>query len=93
MNHELKTWPQSFDPTWRGEKRAEFRVADRQFDTGDILILREWVPGRGGGEGAYTGRAIEALVTHVLRGPDFGIPEGYAMLSIKSHALIEDKVS
>jgi hypothetical protein len=93
MNQELKTWPQSFEPTWRGEKRAEFRIADREFAVGDTLLLREWVPGRGGGEDGYTGREIEAVVTHILLGPDFGIPEGYAMLSIKTTAHIENRVA
>lgn len=75
--HELKTWPESFEPAWFGHKKAEFRLDDRGYRNGDELRLREWVPGKC----VYTGRAITAHVTHVLHGPSFGVPEQFVMLS------------
>jgi len=77
--HELKCWPESFSPIWRGEKRAEFRIDDRGFRTEDELVLLEWKPR----ECALTGRKLRARITHILRGPNFGVPEGYSMLSIE----------
>lgn len=37
-----------------------------------------------GWRGRCTGRELRRLVTHVLRGPAFGVPEGYAMLSLST---------
>jgi hypothetical protein len=80
--HELKTWPDPFDAMWRGDKTAEFRKDDREprFTVGDILHLREWNPT----SGRYCGREIWARVTDVRAGGVFGIPEGYAMISVGS---------
>jgi ParB family chromosome partitioning protein len=78
MIHELKCW---IDPFWevrRGRKTFEFRRDDRRFEEGDRLVLREWGEGCG-----YTGEAIEVEVTYILRGPSFGIPVGFAVMSIK----------
>lgn len=87
--HELKTWPRPFEAVWQGAKRAELRRDDRGFDTGDLLVLREWKPPEPGtivhegDEGrAYTGRRIEAIITHVLRDGQFGVLPGFVMLSI-----------
>jgi hypothetical protein len=76
--HELKTWPDSFQAVWDGAKTAEFRRDDRGFEVGDRLLLREYVLT----DDRYTGREVEAVVTHVLRGPGFAVPEGYSLLSI-----------
>ncbi len=75
--HELKTWPEFFGEVWAGRKNAEFRKDDRKFKVGDELELREYDPE----SDSYTGREIEATITHVARGRF--IPEGFAMLSIR----------
>ena len=77
-HHELKTWPDPFDAVWKWTKRAEFRRNDRNFRVEDAVTLREWVPETG----EYTGREIYTCVLDVRSGPAFGIPEGYAMLSL-----------
>lgn len=51
--HELKCWPQFYQPTTDGYKTFELRRADRDFEEGDILLLREWDPDSQEG---YTGR-------------------------------------
>ena len=93
--HELKTWPRPFEAVWQGAKRAEMRRDDRGFEAGDLLVLREWQRSRCDGcfkpdtcpdykyehQGRYTGRKIEAIITHVLRDSQFCLP-GFAMLSI-----------
>ncbi len=79
--HILKTWPEPFEAIWRGNKTAEFRKDDRGYAVGDGLMLREYDPETG----QYTGRRATARVTCVTKG--FGIPEGYAMLSLRDVTL------
>jgi hypothetical protein len=91
--HKLKTWPSQFLALRNGEKTCEFRKNDRDFQVGDGLVLCEWVPGHAeralyGDEtpnpGRYTNDVVTARVTHIVFGTEtpFGIPPGYAMLSI-----------
>jgi hypothetical protein len=91
--HDLKTHPEHFDAVERGEKTAELRRDDRGFEVGDALLLRRWDPELfdqaiadgctvdEAGEFAYTGGAVRARITHILRGGPWLAP-GYAMLSL-----------
>lgn len=91
--HELKTHPPHFADVAGGVKTAELRRDDRGYAVGDTLVLREWEPalyaqaladGSTAEEAtafAYTGEAVRARVTHILRGGPW-LAEGYAMLSI-----------
>lgn len=84
--HELKCWTESFLPILKGEKRAEFRRNYRAYQTRDILHLREWQPedaAKANPTAHYTGRDCLVSVTHIVYGPAFGIPDGYAMLSFE----------
>lgn len=91
--HELKCWAEAFVALEDGTKKAEFRRDDRGFQVNDLLVLREWMPEHGGGRygayipNTYTGRVVVARITHILR-KKFGVPEGYAMLSL--HMLRDD---
>jgi len=83
--HELKTWPTFFEEVNNGKKKFEVRKNDRNFKVGDILILREYEPlmatiddSREG----YTGRSIEMEVTYIVYGPQFGIRDGYCVMSL-----------
>lgn len=80
--HKLKTYPAPFSYVFIEAKTAEFRYNDRNFQVGDVLILAEWVPPSAFKDGYFTGRTVERQVTHVQTG--FGIPDGYAMLSLSS---------
>jgi hypothetical protein len=84
--HEFKVWPDFFDAIADGRKRFEWRVDDRepQVETGDYLHLREWRPSLHApfDVGLYTGRYISTRVTYTLRGPAFGMPEGYVVMSL-----------
>lgn len=63
--HELKIFPRHFYGVKMGQKKAEFRVDDRGFKTGDTLRLREWH------EGDFTGREISVVVTDVTDVTEF----------------------
>lgn len=76
--HDLKTVQPHFDAVSSGAKKAEVRRDDRGFEVGDRLILREY----DAISGIYSGRTIEARVTHVLSGFE-GLAPGYVALSIE----------
>jgi hypothetical protein len=76
--HDLKTWPPFYEHVAAGLKRFELRPDDRDFEVGDWLHLREWDPERE----TYTGRHTLRMVTYVVRGGQFGIEPGYAVLGL-----------
>lgn len=74
--HELKCLPEYFREVWR-EKKFELRKDDRDFRTGDRILLREF-----DGE-KYTGREVMCDVLYVLRDcPSYGLMDGWCILSI-----------
>lgn len=79
MQHALKTWPEHFAAIKRNEKTLEVRKADRDFNVGDVLELREYDPNTQ----TYSGDRCLRLVTHVLVGGQFGIEDGYVALSME----------
>lgn len=83
--HELKCWRVPFQAILDGRKAFEFRKNDRGYKVGDTLRLREWVYD----DEAYTGREASALVTYMVEGPSFGVPEGYVVMSIAVPALAQ----
>lgn len=80
---ELKIWPEPFTAWKEGRKRCEFRKNDRDFVVGDKLVLREWNPDTK----QYTGREMTAEVTHIETNEKFGIPAGYAVLSLSGRVM------
>ncbi|MFC1975058.1 ASCH/PUA domain-containing protein [Chloroflexota bacterium] len=77
--HYLKVWPEYFEAMTTGKKKFEVRWGDdRQFKVGDILTLQEWDPKTE----RHTGQVIFRTVTYILRGPEFGIPEGLQIMSL-----------
>ena len=76
MTHELKTYTKYFQETIEGNKPFEIRKNDRDFQVGDVLILKEWDNIK------YSGREIGVVVRYVLR--DFiGLQEGYVALGLQ----------
>lgn len=64
------------EETIEGNKPFEIRKNDRDFQVGDVLILKEWDNIK------YSGREIGAVVRYVLR--DFiGLQEGYVALGLQ----------
>ncbi len=76
--HELKTVPVPFQALVEGIKRFEVRENDRDFREQDVLVLREWDSEKG----VYTGRACTRVVTYMLRGPLWGLPQGMCVMSL-----------
>lgn len=76
--HNLKTHPEYFHEVFMGHKTFEVRKNDRDFKVGDILILEEWNPETS----SYTGKSLARRVDYILNGGDFGISEGYIIMSI-----------
>lgn len=87
--HELKTWPVYYTELIKYTKRFEIRKNDRDFKTGDILVLQEWNPE---GDGYYTGRYMVAEVTYLMQDdkdrPDrvesFGLISGWCAMGIET---------
>lgn len=64
--HDLKIWPRHFEALLSGQKTFEVRRDDRDFQVGDILLLREWIPGTDASLNpiaGYTGRSTTRRVS------------------------------
>lgn len=60
--HELKCWPQFFEPILEGRKTHDLRRSDdRSFSVGDKLLLREFDPKAE----RYTGREVTIEITFI----------------------------
>lgn len=59
--HYLKIKPRYFDDIILNHKRFEVRKNDRDYNVGDLLILREFDK-----YGDYTGRDIHARIVYIL---------------------------
>jgi hypothetical protein len=76
--HVLKCWPCYFEAILDGRKTFEVRsTADRRFEIGDILLLREWVPETE----TYTGRHILCKVPYIFLLTTSGAPAAVMSLS------------
>lgn len=82
-NHKLKTLAPYYEEVRDGHKTFELRYNDRDFTTGDLLILQEQDPKTG----ETTGRNTTKEVTYVLAGPEaelFGLQPGYCILGVEA---------
>lgn len=77
--HELKILPNLFEAKLRGLKPWEFRKDDRCYTKGDILIEREYEPA----SNCFTGRSVTEEVVYILHGGQYGIPEGYVIMTTR----------
>ncbi|HEA67975.1 hypothetical protein LCGC14_2668210 [marine sediment metagenome] len=87
MKHELKMWPESFNPLWSGDKTFELREDDLGFKVDDLLKLKEWSE-EGRKSGGYTGREITATVMFVMSG--LGLEKDWVAMSL-SHFFLKPK--
>ncbi len=85
--HELKSWPECFKAIVSGEKRHEVREDDRGFSVGDTLFLKEWDPkGK-----KFSGLFLNVEVTHIDRGPAWGLPKGLVVMSVFPGSLLGEE--
>jgi len=84
MTHELKCWPVPYAAVFERTKTHEIRKADRNYQVGDVLVLREWKPSMHveGDEGDYTGAQVSVIVTYITRGPAWGLAPDLCVMSI-----------
>jgi uncharacterized protein DUF3850 len=83
--HDLKTHPIPFLAQFQDAKQFEYRRDDRDFDVGDVLILREWDPETS----TYTGAVLFRGVTYKLKGGHFGVPGGYCVLGTRPIRVVD----
>lgn len=80
--HALKTWLSEFAEMIDGTMTFQFRKDDRNYEVGDVLVLREWDPNVNQCVGCYTGRQASFRVTHFLVGGMFGVPTDHIVMSV-----------
>lgn len=78
--HELKCVRPWFGMVFAGEKTAELRRNDRNFQQYDRILLREWLAD----EARYTSGTILAEITSIVSEADGPwLTEGHVMLSFR----------
>ena len=86
--HILKTDPEPFTQTYNGLKNFEIRKHDRAFMEGDTILLRETKHSGAEMEQGmpliYTGREIECEIQYILHGPQYGLKDGWIIMSIEA---------
>lgn len=75
--HELKTYPHYFQQSLEGNKNFEIRMNDRNFQVGDIVILKEWDNIK------YSGREVIGRIKYILDDRFIGLTKGYVALSLE----------
>jgi len=83
VTHELKCWPQFFEPLFDGQKTFELRKDDRGFAVGDKLVIKEWSPVTK----KYTAKWLTRVVIYKLDAKDLAFPkpalaQGYCLLGL-----------
>lgn len=91
QTHHLKTNLEVFQHSWEGTKTFEVRYNDRNFQVGDLLVLRENVTEETGRHLKYTGRYINAKISYIFLGK-YGIPRDMSVLQlVNMENCIEDQ--
>ncbi len=74
IKHDLKIAPEYFKDVVISKKKFELRKNDRDFQIGDIFVLREW-DGR-----EYTGNYFVGTIGYVLKNcAKYGLMDGYCI--------------
>lgn len=77
-HHVLKTVSPFFEDVANGSKPFEIRLNDRDYQAGDILILRQWDEK----EKMFGQRLVVRRVIYVLQDERF-LPPGYCCMGIE----------
>lgn len=74
--HSLKIYPVYFEGIIDGSKLFEIRKNDRNFQVGDVVLLKEYNPD----SKEYTGRKAIRQITYIT---DYAQQSGYVVFSIR----------
>lgn len=80
VTHEVKCWREPFAALKSGAKPWELRLNDRDYRTGDTLRQFEWNEA----ENCYTGDEVSHRIGWLLKGPSFGLPDGYVVMTLEA---------
>lgn len=86
--HELKILPQYFVDVKSGKRTFELRKNDRDFEVGDILMLKEFNPNKqyetmeGGVLSNFSGEKILRQISYILKDIE-GLDKNYEILGVK----------
>lgn len=94
--HVLKTDPTVWERVFDGTKKFEIRYNDRDYQVGDILILRKTKYSaeemQHGKPLSYINRLpVVAYVNYILHGPIYGLEENWVIMSIFTYPYKELK--
>lgn len=79
QHHEIKTETEFYQQVEKGVKRFEARKNDRYYKVYDMVTLLESV------QGVLTGRKYGPVeIDYVLRGPAYGIEDGFCVFNWKT---------
>lgn len=86
MIHILKTWPIYFQKVKSNEKPYELRFNDRDYQVGDILILKEWDPE----SQLFTGDSCRRFVTFMGESCEEipGLQPGWVILGLNENDIL-----
>ena len=76
--HDKKLIDSYFEDVWNGLKTFELRKNDCDYQVGDYMVLREFLPTLK----AYSGKVIMSRITYKLQGYT-GLQDGYCILGIQ----------
>lgn len=77
MTHILKIEPEYYRAVASGQKTFELRKNDRNYQRGDVVVLKEH------SNNSYTGGEINAYISYVFVGGSLGLEKDYCILGIK----------
>ena len=84
--HRLKTIEPYFSDVWDGFKTFELRENDRNYQAGDLLILKLFEPDKL----IKRRKEITATVNYVLPGGKYGLSPKYCILGIVVTARVDN---
>lgn len=84
MIHKLKTVNPFFNDVALGIKTFEVRKNDRNFQVGDILWLKEYIPE----SESFTGKGVMVTISYVLDDENY-CKKGFVILGFKNRELKE----
>lgn len=78
--HHLKIHPDLFPAVQRGDKTAEIRRNDRDYQVGDVLALFPFNPDT---QQRVGNEECRRVVSHIVQGGQYGIEAGFVLLSMR----------